>query len=258
MLYEARRSVSIGNLHSCTDRGPVVEPRGGTQRHRYAAVRTILPTVNGIVVPDISTRTIDAMPPGVVQEEASGQELQRVVNIGWWVPVHRAIGKRRIERRRTELGKDVEGTRRRFQSWATGHHCLAEDLLAVLVSIEPLLREVHDNNLALTGGGRIRGNWTRGSGHQFPIDIERRASKAGDAVPGSVPAIYGLSRGRGVDRHGSTRGVDHGDRSAGIRARAHIYPIGRLAGPCSGCSSGNGPGRRVQAEGKDDCQQRGE
>src|SRR6266571_599571 len=93
------------DLYQCSNRCPVIEPGSSAQRHGDAAVRTPLPAKLWIIVPEIGSRSIHAMPPGVVQEETSRSPLQCIVDVGWWVPVGRTIRPRRIESRRMELQK---------------------------------------------------------------------------------------------------------------------------------------------------------
>src|SRR5260221_9129383 len=68
------------DLYLGSDGCPVIEPGSGAQRHGDAAVRTPLPAELRIIVPAIGSRSIYAVPPGIMQEEPSRSPLQRVVD----------------------------------------------------------------------------------------------------------------------------------------------------------------------------------
>src|SRR5258708_12281637 len=68
------------DLYQGSDGCPVIEPGSGAQRHGDAAVRTPLPAELRIIVPAIGSRSIYAVPPGIMQEEPSRSPLQRVVD----------------------------------------------------------------------------------------------------------------------------------------------------------------------------------
>src|SRR5260370_34734432 len=97
------------DLYQGSDGCPVIEPGSGAQRHGDAAVRTPLPAELRIIVPAIGSRSIYAVPPGIMQEEPSRSPLQRVVDECRRGPGGGSIRPPRGERRggghQEELGK---------------------------------------------------------------------------------------------------------------------------------------------------------
>src|SRR5258708_19460148 len=98
------------DLYQGSDGCPVIEPGSGAQRHGDAAVRTPLPAELRIIVPAIGSRSIYAVPPGIMQEEPSRSPLQRVVDECRRVPVGGSIRPRRVEGRGMELQENVVTT----------------------------------------------------------------------------------------------------------------------------------------------------
>src|SRR5260370_16917618 len=68
------------DLYQGSDGCPVIEPGGGAQRHGDAAVRTPLPAELRIIVPAIGSRSIYAVPPGIIQEEPSRSPLHPLLH----------------------------------------------------------------------------------------------------------------------------------------------------------------------------------
>src|SRR5260221_13986199 len=95
------------DLYQGSDGCPVIEPGSGAQRHGDAAMRTPLPAELRIKVPAIGSRSIYAVPPGIMQEEPSRSPLQRVVDECRRVPVGGSIRPRQGKRRGVEVQEDV-------------------------------------------------------------------------------------------------------------------------------------------------------
>src|SRR5258708_27327565 len=95
------------DLYQGSDGCPVIEPGSGAQRHGDAAVRTPLPAELRIIVPAIGSRSIYAVPPGIMQEEPSRSPLQRVVDDCRRVSVEGPLPPRRPARGGLELSKKL-------------------------------------------------------------------------------------------------------------------------------------------------------
>ncbi len=110
-------------------------------------MRSRLPTIQGIIVPDVCARAIDAAHRGIVKEKA-WPPFQRIVDMHRRIPVRRVLRPGRIKGCRARLLKDIIGPYWRGQLWPPRSYRRIIHLSPILITMHPLLRNAHHEPLA--------------------------------------------------------------------------------------------------------------